>query len=95
MKIPDKIKIGGHWFSIEYKSEKEDRYANRGTSLLWENRIILQKDVGLSRQIATLFHEIIHEIDYQYEIALSERDVSTLAEGIYQVLVDNNFLKEK
>lgn len=93
MKIPDKLKIGGHWLNVEFHSEKEVQYDRMGTLCHWENRILIQEDLVESKQISSLFHEVLHEIDKQAFIDLTEKQVTIIAEGIYQVLTDNGFLK--
>ena len=94
MKIPDKLKIGGHWLNIEFHSEKEVQYDRMGTLCHWENRILIQKDLVASKQISSLFHEVLHELDKQNLIDLTEKQVTIIAEGFHAFLVDNGFLKE-
>ena len=93
MKIPDKIKIGGHWLSIEFHSEKEVQYDRMGTLCHWENRILIQKDLVESKQVSSLFHETLHEIDKQAFLDLTEKQITIIAENMYQVLKDNGLLK--
>jgi len=93
MEIPSKIKIGGHLFDIEYKSEDETGYERSGTKFGWLCKIRIQKDMVQSKKEVTLFHEIFHEIDYQHELGLTEKNINTLAECWYQVLKDNDWLK--
>jgi len=93
MKIPDILKIGGHWFNIEFQSEKKTQYDRMGTLCHWENRILIQQDLIESKQISSFFHEILHEIDKQTFSELTEKQVTIIAEHIYQVLTDNGLLK--
>ena len=95
MKFPVKLKIGGHWIDIVIKSETKDMYTNTGTRAAWQNRIYIQGEMAESKQWSTLFHEILHEIDWQMNLGIkdNERAIDGIAEGIYQVLVDNGFLK--
>jgi hypothetical protein len=92
MKIPRRIKIGGHWFSVLYKSDSKDGFEGSGRKSSWANQIILQTNAVQSKKESTLIHEIIHEIAWQHELGLSESQVSTIAEGFYQVLLDNRLL---
>lgn len=93
MKIPDKIKIGGHWINIILANENDQGYDKSGSRYGWTNKIIIQENMTPSKQESTLLHEIIHEIDWQMGIALEEKQVETLAESLYQVMVDNDLLK--
>jgi len=93
VKIPDKIKIGGHWFDVEFRSEKKDQYDKMGTLCHWENRLILQKDLVESKKISSFVHEVLHEIDKQNFIDLTEKETTIIAEGFYAFLIDNGLLK--
>lgn len=92
MKLPSKLKIGGHWLDVEEKSEKEG-YERAATIYRWWNKIHIQSDLAQSKKESHLFHEIVHEIDAQNQLDLSEKQVSTLGESLYQVLVDNGLLQ--
>lgn len=92
MDIPNKIKIGGHWFDIQLKTEK-DGYDRQGSLFRWWNRIIIQSDLAQSKKETALFHEVLHEISGQMDIGLNEMQVSILSECIYQFLIDNELLK--
>lgn len=93
MKIPDKIKIGAHLFDVEQSSENETGYDKSGSKFGWRAKIRIQKDMVQSKKEATLFHEILHEIDYQHALELDERMVSTISESFYELLKDNDLLK--
>jgi hypothetical protein len=93
MKIPNKVKIGGHWFKVEYKSDDEDGYEQAGTRFAWRGKIRIQKDLMPSKQESVFLHEIIHEIDWQHGLKLEENKIETLGEMLYQVLEDNNLVK--
>ena len=92
MKIPSKVKIGAHWFDVEILHER-DGYFKQGTVSSWWNKIFIQADLAQSKKESNLFHEVIHEISSQMELEFSEKEVGTLAECVYQFLVDNGFLK--
>lgn len=93
MKIPSKVKIGGHWFEVVLKSDCHDDYEKSGTRNPWANRITVQKDMVQSKKESCFLHEIIHEIDWQLGLKLQEDQIEGLGEGLYQVLIDNDFLK--
>lgn len=93
MEIPSKIKISGHLFDIEYSSEEKTGYERSGTKFGWLCKIRLQDDMTQSKKEVTLFHEIFHEIDYQYDLGIGEKAINALAESWYQVLKDNDWLK--
>ena len=94
MDIPSKVKVGGHWLNVEFRSEKNEQYDKMGTLCHWENRLILQKDLVESKQISSLFHEVLHEMNKQQFLDLRESQVTAISEGFYAFLVDNGFLKD-
>jgi hypothetical protein len=94
MIIPDRMKIGGHWFTIKIKNS-EDGFSYSGIQFPRQGLILLQEELIQSKKESVLFHEVIHELCWQAEIDISETAVSIIAEGLYQVLKDNNMLNNK
>jgi len=93
MKIPSRVKIGGHWFKIVYKDDDKDDYRLTGGVTHWQNKIFLQTQLTQSKRESVLIHEIIEEISSQNDLKIEHHILSCLAERIYQVLVDNKWLK--
>ena len=98
MKIPDKVKIGGIIYSIKLISGKvendlhERNYIGRIDHE--QCTITVDKDINEQRMVNSLLHEIAHGIEYLYQIEISEKDIDRFANGFYQVLKDNNLLKD-
>lgn len=102
MKIPKKVKIGGHWYDVVYPYKFRDT-----TSLDAQSDYALKeiKICGVDRSgnetpqsfiISNFIHEIIHMLDAQsgHNVFVeNEPAVVALGEGIFQVLVDNGWLK--
>jgi len=97
MKIPKKLKVAGRVYSVELTPEVmaldgvqsygQVRFSNSSMKLC-------TKIDGNTRNNASLcvsfLHEIIHAIDSAYgESDLTEEQIDSLAEGLYQVLKDN------
>ncbi len=104
MKIPDKIKVLGHWFTIKYPyifQERFDRFAQCDDA----KKIIYITELdgnGEKRAesgiIVSFIHEVLHAIDLNtghhiFEEQEGEHKLEALSEGIYQFLTDNGFLK--
>ena len=104
MSLPEKLKIGGHIWTVLYPYTFVD---NDGLSAQCDpNRLELR--IGAANQQesvawVSLLHEMLHAIDKQagfckLEEIEKEEDMKSyvdgLAEGIWQVLVDNNLLKK-
>lgn len=95
MKIPNKIKIGGHNIEIIFtKDGTKDRGSDSmGTSVLTQNRIFIDQRNCQQQQEATFIHEIIEVINFQGELDLEHKKITILENSLYQVLVDNKLLK--
>ncbi len=104
MKIPKTLKIGGHIYKILFPYVFTERYDINGncdadTCLIK----IAASNVNIPRAesaiAVTFIHEVLHAIDFNtghriFERTEGEKKIEALSEGIYQVLVDNNYLKE-
>lgn len=93
MKIPKKLNICGFEYTIEIR-EIDD--ANLyGQHCLTKLRILIANDVkSKQKQEHTLLHEILHAIDVAVGTNLTEEKVGALSRALYQVLKENNLLKE-
>ena len=90
MKIPKKLKIGGHVYKIEYGKDGNLGDVLCGKTHTTKGIIALNKSLIQSEMEATLFHEIFHVINNQF----TEVTVESLSQQLYQVLKDNKLLKE-
>ena len=90
IRIPNKIKVGGHWIGIFYEKKLFDNHGKYGQSRFPENEIALQdRDMVNSRKSQTLIHELLHFVDFVYNNCnLEENTVNALATGIHALLVD-------
>lgn len=93
MKIPKKLKIGGHTFTVKEVSEVAIEAINTaddmGSCDLQELVIYLSADQSQSRKEAVLIHEILHALNPQMKHVF----LTGLAEQLYQVLKDNRLLR--
>ena len=107
MKIPTRLKIGGHQYKVIYPyhfKELTSGLVGQHDHTVNEIRLIDVDSGGLKRvdsQIyVTLIHEIMHSLDRltgQHRFsddAKAEDYLHSLSEMIYQFLVDNGFLKQ-
>ena len=101
MKIPKKLKIGGHDYKILVVDGEDQKKGNSnwGKTFHHQKEVYIDKSAAQSQREQTFFHEIIHCIDKVYngdELVNADRGeatISRLAEGVYQVLKDNKLLK--
>jgi hypothetical protein len=97
MKLPDKVKIGAIIYDIEFVDEvKDDIHCVEfvGRVLYRENKIKILNSYSVEKQFRALLHEIIHILDEDLKIGFEENDICRLEAGLYQVLKDNNLLKD-
>lgn len=104
MKFPEKLKIGSHILEVKHPYVfSTDNLVGQYCSEAGEIRI---KEVTLAGEVQTdtsqlvsFFHEILHGINGVYcmdqigEKCNTELLIDALAEGLVQVLVDNNLYK--
>ena len=99
MRIPKKVKVGGHWYKVHIGYIFKERFDRSGDTDSDIKEIRIAKEtlgVPLPKsQVEQVFiHEILHAIDWVYNSdELEEKQIKRLAEGLYQVLKDNKMLK--
>ena len=90
MKIPKKLKIGGHEVSVVFHQIKDEN----GSFEPRTNTITIDPTLAKSQQEATFIHEVLHAINTSIdEIPLGHAFMDGLAEQLYQVLSENKLLK--
>ena len=87
MKIPKKIKIGGHIYTIKMV-DGEDIDNDAGEQNRSRNIIKIRKDLPQTQIEETLIHEILHACNN----GLKEEVIDGLAVTLYQVLKDAKLL---
>ena len=101
MNIPNTLKIGGHIVKINKTDDMPTMSGNMGESWNAYNSIKVNTHFPESQQAITLIHEILHHImsnlGYAYKKdendsshIHTEQTVEALAQGLFQVLRDNN-----
>jgi len=87
-----KVKVGGMTYTVLYKSDVNIDGVKRYDTCDRENMVIEIRD-SMNKPLTdlTLIHEIVHAIDFEYCIDMTESQVEQMANGLYQVLVDNEF----
>ena len=94
MKIPKKLKIGGHWYKIILQNRAEQGGSDKlGTSLVYKNTIFLDNSASETHQESTFLHEILEIISVLNKMDLTETQICVFETGLYQVLMDNRLLK--
>lgn len=97
MKIPKRLKIGGHYVQVKNCRDivsDDGRVKYLGKSFTSENLIVLAheydgRELPKSTVDETFLHEIVHVVETNAGLNLKEGQVNALASGLYQVLKDN------
>lgn len=89
MRIPDKIKIGSHEYTVLRESSMKGH--SIGSCSPWELTIRLVDDNGAkeSRIAEALLHEIIEAIDENYNLHLPHDKLTVLSELLFNTLRNN------
>ena len=95
MKIPNKLKVGGHEYKVEitktYDEKKE--HNNWGQTNHVKLKIYLDEGLANTKMEETFIHELLHAVDSHQGNILKEGQVDKIANTLYAVLKDNNLLK--
>jgi len=99
MKIPDKIRIGGIDYKVEFVEHLNDGQKVLNGQISYNDSVIRINRSNLSHQMSciTMWHEIIHGIAVHAGLDLNKEDseehiTDVIARGVYQVLQDNGRL---
>ena len=96
MKIPETIKISGHIYTVKIVTDRiaQDGSHNPASSWQKNNTIWIDGAQCQQRQETSLMHEILEMIDYDFGLKFEHNVINTLETALYQVLKDNNLLRE-
>ena len=105
MNIPKSLKIGGHNYEIVFPYVFTERSDITGQNDFNGKVIRVCDSVDDEKRsdsaiVVTLIHEVLHALDHNTGQRMfmgdnGETKIEALSEGIYQVLADNGYLKEK
>lgn len=85
MSKPTRVKVGGMDYKIWFERDFGDNLFGRTVSMSQE--ILINKDVGEERQRATLLHELIHAISFEFlDVQLTEQQVDSIAQELFRIL---------
>ena len=87
MKIPKKVKIGGHTIIVR-QIEMVDDSTCSGDAQYVSGQIRINKDLPQTRKEAVFIHEAMHHINS----TLKHELLDSLAEQLYQFLKDNKLI---
>ena len=83
------MKILGHKYECVLRGERDISENICGSTSADRQQISVAHRLKKSDQDAVLMHEIIEALNYRLELELPHAKITTLGEGLYQVLADN------
>lgn len=92
------VKIGSYVYRIDVVKDKFPCADGTGLSLGQidhHRQTITLVDAPPRALVGTLWHEVTHGIDYVQGTGLTELQVTGFANGLYSVLLDNEWIKIK
>ena len=92
--IPKKILVGGLLYEISYEENMLRDRSSYGQSSGNKQSIVLDPKVSQQLQETTFIHEVLHQIDFVYNIGLKHEDIYALEAGLYAFL-KNNIIRQK
>lgn len=99
MKIPEKVKIGAHVYSVDFDIDpSNDGDMCFGCVSNQKLKITIDKNVQSSQVEETFLHEVLHAIFYLNGLAKKDSEeeemmVQPIAHAFYQFLKENDLLK--
>lgn len=94
MRIPKKMKIGGHIYKVEVVNLIDNDENIFGQCCADTNTIRLKKTSSQSTQDVAFIHEIFHVINcHVINWEVDEEKTEYLAQALYQTFSDNKLLK--
>lgn len=88
-KIPRKIKILGHSYSIIVHEEEKTGNSSLGTHWGVSQKIYLNAKQNKEMIESTLLHEVIEAVNYHLSLKLPHQMIIRLETALYQVLKEN------
>lgn len=89
MKVPSKFKIGPHTYVVRYQGHMKYDDNMQGSLQYRTQFISIDPLLPQTAKDVTLWHEVLHGIDINFNTHLDEAQVDNLAVGIVQFLQDN------
>ena len=90
---PRTVRVIGKTFAIEYVEAVDDE-GNSGEHRRDDQLIKIKLKQHPETLRETLLHEVIHAVEEQLDLGMKERQVHSLAIGLFQVLRENRDLVE-
>lgn len=92
MRKPSVVKVGAHQYSVTYHEllyDKDEQQEYLGRCSYPDLAISMKEGRAPSQLAETFLHEVVHAINNDRQLELSEHQVDQVAAGMLGVIVDN------
>jgi len=89
VKIPKEIKIGAWKYGVDLVRGLKIKDGYWGDTRHTRHTLAIDKDLPNLERDSTLIHEVLHIIDQQFVLKLSEEDITRLENGLAEFLFNN------
>lgn len=87
IKVPRRIQVGGHIYSIDYNEELQRKENRWGTHDHHSLEIEIYPHTSSTVKSSTLLHELLHAITVVYSQSKCDDDtIQSIAEGLTQIM---------
>ena len=96
MNLPGTVKVGAFVYRIEREAQVRADDDRRLCGQVDHMRQVIRIGEGMAaeQEYDTFLHEVLHAIDHNGQIGLTEKQIHRLSSGILGVLLDNHLLRE-
>ena len=89
MDLPTRIKIGGVLYTVSTENALCRDRDKLGESCGNDLSIVIDSSIPRQNKESVLLHEILEQINYQYELSLNHEKITVLGTALYQIMKDN------
>ena len=97
MRLPETVKVGAFVYTIvrETQVRSDDDRRLCGQINYMRQEIHIGDGMAAEQEYDTFLHEVLHAIDHNGQMGLSEKQIHRLASALLGVLLDNDLLRDE
>jgi len=93
LKVPEKVKAFGRSYKIQRDNDTTNKMECWGYLDAFKDIVVLRKrdcDFTPGHEKQVFLHELMHIVDINFHIGLTEEQIQTLSVGLVTIMEDNN-----
>ncbi len=87
---PDKLRVGSRIYRVRFVSSIRRNKNNLGICDEHRGEILIRKDLSEDEKLKTLVHELLHAMEFEYQIKMPHDAVYQYEEAIFDFLCANS-----